>query len=540
MTHAPDDVIVRIACARARERLQDGWGDPQAWRVLREEVARAWSEHPAVRSAVVVVRGAAADRLAAEEPSVAWVLGSAEAGRAQWVSPSPAAELLWERLDAVPGSVVAGEVDDLPGGLLPEGCGSWLAVGMPATPPVELVLLLGVAEDHDAADELNAGLLSTANELAAFLGLRRRQIESASDLAAAHAEAEALGRLEHLRSRLAAVTAHELRTPLSSIVAYTEVLRDARATPASPSARSFWASSARRPTASRAWWSGSWTSRAARRGCRSCGITPATSRRSGRRPACPRAQAARRQQAITCRAKANLPAVDGDPDLLRQVFLNLVGNALKFSAPGAGVTVIAREDAAMIRVAVVDRGCGIPASELRAIFQSFYRAHGVDDVSGKGLGLSIVKDIVDLHQGHVDVRSRHGRGSAFSVLLPKAHQRMRHADPFTVAGADPQAIGAICGHGLRFVAELTGARASAVCLRDGDGSRLAPTASQGLPPPPPHSRILVEATALEAALRGELVTVLPALRRCPGRSARGLRGGWRPPCWFTAASSGSW
>ena len=238
---------------------------------------------------------------------------------------------------------------------------------------------------------------------------------------------------------------------------------------------------------------------------------------------------------------ADLPPVDGDADLLRQVFINLVGNALKFSAPGAGVTVIAREDAAMVRVSVVDRGAGIPAGELRAIFQSFYRAHGGDDVGGKGLGLSIVKDIVDLHEGHVDVRSRQGRGSTFSVLLPKVQHRLRHADPFTAAGADPQTVEAICGHGLRLAAELTGARASAVCLRDGDGSRLAPTASQGLPPPPPHSRIAgggIGHSRPRCAARWSPwcpATASPAL--AGARAAP--RAGWRRRCWCRAASSAS-
>jgi signal transduction histidine kinase/GAF domain-containing protein len=516
MTHAPDDVIVRTACARARVRLREGWGDPQVWWVLREEVARAWSEHPAVCSAVVVVRGAAADRLAGEEPAASWVLGSAEAGDAQWVSPPPVVGPLWGRLDASLGNVIAGAAEDLPGGLLPEGCARWLAVGAPATAPAELMVLLGLAESHDAADELSAGLLSTADEIAAFLGLRHRQVESASELAAAQAEAEALGRLERLRGRLAAVTAHELRTPLSSILAYTEVLRERADDPG---------------FAQRAEFLGIIREEADRLARMVERLLDFSRRQPGlplmRRQPCDvpalladalrilGPQAVRREQVITCRATANLPPVDGDPDLLRQVFINLVGNALKFSARGAGVAVLVREDAAMVRVAVVDRGPGIPAGELRAIFQSFYRAHDGDDVSGKGLGLSIVKDIVDLHEGHVDVRSRQGRGSTFCVLLPKVQHRLRHADPFTAAGADPQTVEAICGHGLRLAAELTGARASAVCLRDGDGSRLAPTASQGLPPPPPHSRIPAEGSALATALRGEVVTVNPGAAPLP-------------------------
>ena len=393
---------------------------------------------------------------------------------------------------------------------------------------------------RDAVDELRAGLLSTAHELAAFLGLRRRQVGSAAELAAARAEADALGRLERLRGRLAAVTAHELRTPLSSIVAYTEVLRE-RVDDSDFTQRAEFLGIIREE-ADR-------LSRMVER------LLDFSRRQPGlplmRRQPCDvpglladaqrilAPQAARRQQVVTCRAAANLPPVDGDPDLLRQVFINLVGNALKFSAPGAGVTVIAREDAAMVRVAVVDRGPGIPPGELRAIFQSFYRAHGVDDVSGSGLGLSIVKDIVDLHEGHVDVRSRHGRGSTFSVLLPKVQHRLRHADPFTAAGADPQTVEAICGHGLRLAAELTGARASAVCLRDGDGSRLAPTASQGLPPPPPHSRILVAGSPLDGRLAGR-GRHRASRRGAPAlaRGARRPRAGWRHHCWCATASSG--
>ena len=526
MTRAPDDVVIRVACTRARARLADGWGDTRAWFVLREEVARAWSEHPAVRCAVVVVRGVAADRLSGEEPAVAWVVGSAEGGQAQWVSPPPAVEALWQKLDEAGGDVVAGCSTELPGSLLPEGCASWLASGVTSGSTVVLTVLLGLAGDHDADGELSAGLCATAQELAAFLGLRRRQVETASELIAARSEADALGRLERLRGRLAAVTAHELRTPLSSIIAYTEVLRDRRDDPAFAQGAEFLGII--REEADRL---ARMVERLLDFSRRQPGL-PLMRRQSCAIPAlladaqrilAP--QAARRDQTITCRAAADLPPVDGDADLLRQVFINLVGNALKFSAPGAGVTVIAREDAAMVRVSVVDRGAGIPAGELRAIFQSFYRAHGGDDVGGKGLGLSIVKDIVDLHEGHVDVRSRQGRGSTFSVLLPKVQHRLRHADPFTAAGADPQTVEAICGHGLRLAAELTGARASAVCLRDGDGSRLAPTASQGLPPPPPHSRVAVEGSVMAAALRGEVVTVVPGTDPLPW-PAPGRAEGW--------------
>lgn len=515
MTHEADDAIVRVACGRARARLQDGWGDPGAWNVLREEVARAWSEHPAVTAAVVLVRGLGADRLQGEEPATAWAIGCAGAGQTQWVSPPPPMEAVWSQIDAAAGGVVTGRDAALPGGLLPEGPATWLAVGAPASPPAALAVLLGVAPNADPA-AMTAGLTSTVQELAAFLGLRRRQVELSAELAAARTEADALGRLERLRARLAAVTAHELRTPLSSLVAYSEVLLERADDPAFVQRREFLGIMREE------------ADRLARMVDRLLDF-------SRRQPGLPLVrhqpcdvvrlladaerilgpQAARRDQTIVVRATPGLPPVEGDPDLLRQVLVNLLANAVKFSARGSRVAVFARQDAAMVRISVVDRGVGIPPRDLRAIFQSFYRASGTDEIAGKGLGLSIVKDIVDLHDGHVDVRSQYGRGSTFSVLLPKVHHRMRHADPFTAAGAEPRTVEAICGHGLRLAAELTGARASAVCLRDGDGAKLAPTASQGLPPAPLHSRIRADEPGLAPTWRGEPVVMAPGAGPLP-------------------------
>ena len=111
--------------------------------------------------------------------------------------------------------------------------------------------------------------------------------------------------------------------------------------------------------------------------------------------------------------------LQGDPERVEQILLNLVGNAVKFTPAGA-VTIHARADAGGLRVAVSDTGIGIPAHMLTVIFESFRqvdqsstRAYG-----GSGLGLSIVKQLVNLMGGSISVESTLGKGSRFEVLLP--------------------------------------------------------------------------------------------------------------------------
>jgi two-component system phosphate regulon sensor histidine kinase PhoR len=119
-------------------------------------------------------------------------------------------------------------------------------------------------------------------------------------------------------------------------------------------------------------------------------------------------------------------AVRGDRRRLAQVFRNLVDNAVKFSPEGAQVDVVAEAAAGTagpeIRVHVVDRGIGIPASEQSRIFQRFYRVDPSRSKStpGTGLGLAIVKHLLILHGGAVRVESRPLTGSRFTVSLPAA------------------------------------------------------------------------------------------------------------------------
>jgi len=112
--------------------------------------------------------------------------------------------------------------------------------------------------------------------------------------------------------------------------------------------------------------------------------------------------------------------IDGDALRLEQVLQNLVQNAIKYSPAGGPVRVQVGGHADMVSVAVTDEGIGIPAASLSQLFQRFYRAANVDGryISGLGIGLYVVKEIVSRHGGRIEVASVEGQGSTFTVWLP--------------------------------------------------------------------------------------------------------------------------
>ena len=116
-----------------------------------------------------------------------------------------------------------------------------------------------------------------------------------------------------------------------------------------------------------------------------------------------------------------LPLLAIDPELMEQVFLNLITNAAQASEPESPITVRVKEADGEVEVSVIDRGCGIPPDKIETIFNPFVTTKR----DGVGLGLAIVSKIVDGHNGRMTVESEPGKGSTFRVFLPVAHDNKK-------------------------------------------------------------------------------------------------------------------
>ena len=117
----------------------------------------------------------------------------------------------------------------------------------------------------------------------------------------------------------------------------------------------------------------------------------------------------------------DFPQVFADEEAMSQALHNILDNAAKFSGPEKyiGVNVIRRQDS--VEIAVQDRGVGIPENEQKRVFDKFYRGKQASSVSptGTGLGLTLVKHIMDAHKGEISCDSQLGKGSTFSLIFEK-------------------------------------------------------------------------------------------------------------------------
>jgi signal transduction histidine kinase len=127
--------------------------------------------------------------------------------------------------------------------------------------------------------------------------------------------------------------------------------------------------------------------------------------------------AGERQIRIGLEAAPSL-TVPGDRVRLEQALGNLVSNAVKFSPAGETVRLRALREDGQALVEVCDSGVGIPKDEIPELMQRFYRASTAGTVEGTGLGLAISREIIEHHQGRVEVESEEGVGSTFRVRLP--------------------------------------------------------------------------------------------------------------------------
>ncbi len=129
--------------------------------------------------------------------------------------------------------------------------------------------------------------------------------------------------------------------------------------------------------------------------------------------------AALKRQQLIYECADDVPPVLGSPTRLRQMFANLIGNAIKYTPEGGIIRVDVYAEEGSVLAVVSDTGIGIPPEEQPHIFDRYYRSRTVEDTHvGSGLGLSIVQGIVEAHEGRIWVDSAVGQGTTFTILLP--------------------------------------------------------------------------------------------------------------------------
>jgi NtrC-family two-component system sensor histidine kinase KinB len=237
-----------------------------------------------------------------------------------------------------------------------------------------------------------------------------------------------LKRLDDLKSDVVATVAHEIRTPLTALRMNTHLLLEEMAGPLTPKQQELLIAS--REECDRLDHLQSSILDTAR--------VEAGALRMERRPVAPievagavadalREPAQQRRIKLELDVPASLPVIRADPDRLRLVFANLVGNALRYTPEGGHVRVSGAEDGEVVRFSVSDTGCGIAAEHLPRIFEKYYRMGAVTEPAegarGAGLGLTIAREVVLAHEGEIGVESEAGKGTRFSFTVPIAKDR---------------------------------------------------------------------------------------------------------------------
>jgi two-component system phosphate regulon sensor histidine kinase PhoR len=128
-----------------------------------------------------------------------------------------------------------------------------------------------------------------------------------------------------------------------------------------------------------------------------------------------------RHEPVSVDLAPELPMLHVDRGAIVDALVNLLTNAKKYSPERGGIRLAAHADERHVRIAVVDQGMGIPRREHRRIFDKFYRSNELlsSDVEGSGLGLAIVRHVVQAHGGRVELESELGKGSTFTLVLPR-------------------------------------------------------------------------------------------------------------------------
>jgi len=123
---------------------------------------------------------------------------------------------------------------------------------------------------------------------------------------------------------------------------------------------------------------------------------------------------------ITCKVAKKLPLVYLDKVAMGQALLNLLDNAAKYSPEAKIIALEAHKDGDYMKIDIIDKGIGIDKKDIPRIFDKFYRSESDKGrkITGSGIGLTLVKEIVNSHHGEIIVQSEPGRGSTFTIRIP--------------------------------------------------------------------------------------------------------------------------
>jgi signal transduction histidine kinase len=232
---------------------------------------------------------------------------------------------------------------------------------------------------------------------------------------------EQLRSVDRVKSDFLANVSHELRTPLTSIVGYLELLGEHEAGPSSSEYQEMLETLGRNTARLQSLIEDVLTLAKIESGTFTTAVQPVSlAEVISAALAALRPQAAAQGVSLSAAPLASSMMVSGDPGQLDRALINLLANAVKFTPRDGQVTITAAADGGMAVVRVADTGIGIPEADQEELFTRFFRASNTAGrgIPGAGLGLAIVRTIVDNHGGQVDLRSREGEGTTVTIRIP--------------------------------------------------------------------------------------------------------------------------
>ncbi len=343
-----------------------------------------------------------------------------------------------------------------------------------------MTILFLYPANEEMQDQVRSGMASFGSELVVLLRVWVAARRAQAQLSRLGTENQALTRLNVLQEKAVALASHEFKTPLTSITAYTDALRKQITDEDFPHATEFL--DVIRSEAGRLL---RLVNRVSDQSRLNAGLelleavpTELPDLIEGAASALGPSLAEKNLH-LTTDFAPHLPLVMADADLVRQVLVNLMSNAVKYTPADGSIEVVVTEREATVRISINDTGVGIAEEELQRIFREFYRTREQAALhEGTGLGLAIVRSIVNLHGGFVTARRRQPAGTSFAVHLPKEIHAPHPLPLAYTSRVDRDQAWRLVSTVCRLAAELTGSMAVEIQLPDPEG-RPVTVASMG-------------------------------------------------------------